>query len=101
MTTTPEFDTVLWGGSSFIGKLVAEHLHQTYGVDGSIRWAIGGIWTPAASIAEKITPRLIENAGVNFELLNDTGERYPIGSVLFGSDTTNVVENQSRTAALQ
>lgn len=36
------FDVVLWGGTSFVGKLVAEHLHQTYGVDGPIRWAIGG-----------------------------------------------------------
>ncbi len=42
MTNTPEFDVVLWGGSSFIGKLVAEHLHQQYGVNDSLRWAIGG-----------------------------------------------------------
>ena len=42
MTNQPEFDIVLWGGSSFVGKLVAEHLHQMYGVDDSIRWAIGG-----------------------------------------------------------
>ncbi|MEO1241872.1 MAG: saccharopine dehydrogenase NADP-binding domain-containing protein [Pseudomonadota bacterium] len=42
MIRKPEFDIVLWGGSSFIGKLVAEHLHQTYGIDGQIRWAIGG-----------------------------------------------------------
>ena len=42
MTNKPEFDIVLWGGSSFVGRLVAEHLHQTYGVDGPIRWAIGG-----------------------------------------------------------
>ncbi|MDC0936981.1 saccharopine dehydrogenase NADP-binding domain-containing protein [Pirellulales bacterium] len=42
MTTKLEFDIVLWGGSSFVGKLVAEHLHKTYGVEGQIRWAIGG-----------------------------------------------------------
>ena len=42
MTKELEFDIVLWGGSSFVGKLVAEHLYQTYGVDGQIRWAIGG-----------------------------------------------------------
>ncbi|NND96448.1 MAG: saccharopine dehydrogenase [Pirellulaceae bacterium] len=42
MTKRPEFDIVLWGGSSFVGRLVAEHLHQTYGVDGEIRCAIGG-----------------------------------------------------------
>lgn len=42
MTSKPEFDVVLWGGSSFVGRLVAEHLQQTYGVNGPIRWAIGG-----------------------------------------------------------
>ena len=42
MTKKAEFDIVLWGGYSFIGKLVAEHLHQRYGVDGDLRWAIGG-----------------------------------------------------------
>ena len=42
MTNRSEFDVVLWGGSSFVGRLVAEHLHNTYGVDGRIRWAIGG-----------------------------------------------------------
>jgi short subunit dehydrogenase-like uncharacterized protein len=42
MTNKSEFDIVLWGGSSFVGKLVAEHLLHTYGVDGPIRWAIGG-----------------------------------------------------------
>jgi len=42
MTRKPEFDVVLWGGSSFVGKLVAEHLHQQYGVDDTLRWAIGG-----------------------------------------------------------
>jgi len=42
MTDKPEFDIVLWGGSSFIGKLVAEHLHQKYGVNGGLCWAIGG-----------------------------------------------------------
>jgi short subunit dehydrogenase-like uncharacterized protein len=42
MATKPQFDIVLWGGSSFVGRLVAEHLHQTYGVDAQVRWAIGG-----------------------------------------------------------
>ena len=42
MTKGAEFDIVLWGGSSFVGKLIAEHLHQHYGVGGSLRWAIGG-----------------------------------------------------------
>ena len=42
MTKKPELDIVLWGGSSFTGRLVVEHLHQQYGVDGGLRWAIGG-----------------------------------------------------------
>ena len=41
MTKKLKLDVALWGGSSFVGKLVAEHLHHTYGVDGQIRWAIG------------------------------------------------------------
>ncbi len=42
MIKKPGLDIVLWGGSGFVGKLVAEHLYQHYGVDGSLRWAIGG-----------------------------------------------------------
>ena len=42
MAKKPEFDIVLWGGSSFIGRLVAEHLHQQYSVNGGLRWAVGG-----------------------------------------------------------
>lgn len=39
MTKKFKFDMVLWGGSSFVGKLVAEHLHKTYGVSGRGRTA--------------------------------------------------------------
>jgi len=42
MTKKTEFDIILWGGSGFIGKLVAEHIYQHYGVDAGLRWAIGG-----------------------------------------------------------
>lgn len=42
MTKRTEFDVVLWGGSSFVGKLIAEHLHQHYGVGESLCWAMGG-----------------------------------------------------------
>jgi len=42
MTRKPKFDIVLWGGSSFVGRLVVEHLYQKYGVDDGLRWAIGG-----------------------------------------------------------
>jgi len=42
MNKKTEFDIVLWGGYSFVGKLVAEHLYQRHGVDGNLCWAIGG-----------------------------------------------------------
>lgn len=40
--TTREFDVVLYGAASFVGKLAARYLHQTYGVDGDLKWAIAG-----------------------------------------------------------
>ncbi|MGI9455258.1 MAG: saccharopine dehydrogenase family protein [Aeoliella sp.] len=61
----------------------------------------GGFWTPGAAIAEKIIPRLIENAGMNFELLSEAGDRCPVGSVLFGSDGKNTFKHQTEVAALQ
>lgn len=39
---TGPFDVVLWGATGFTGKLVAEHLLARHGVDGELRWAIGG-----------------------------------------------------------
>ncbi len=42
MTGETEFDIILWGGSSYVGRLVAEYLCTQYGVNGSLRWAIGG-----------------------------------------------------------
>lgn len=42
MTEEGQFDIILWGGSSFVGRLVAEHLYAKYGLNGSLRWAIGG-----------------------------------------------------------
>lgn len=37
-----EFDIIVWGATGFTGQLVAEHLANTYGVSGDLRWAIGG-----------------------------------------------------------
>ncbi len=50
----------------------------------------GGLWTPGAAIADKIIPRLIENAGMKFALLTETGERCLIGCELFGSEAPKV-----------
>ena len=45
--------------------------------------------TPAAAIADKIIPRLTNNAGMNFALLNETGERCPVKPESFGSEVPN------------
>ncbi|HZZ88825.1 MAG TPA: saccharopine dehydrogenase NADP-binding domain-containing protein [Caulobacteraceae bacterium] len=37
-----EFDIILWGATGYTGRLVAEHLLQTYGAGDQLRWAIGG-----------------------------------------------------------
>ncbi|MEM9256064.1 MAG: saccharopine dehydrogenase NADP-binding domain-containing protein [Pseudomonadota bacterium] len=39
---TREFDVVVWGATGFTGKLVVEYLVNTYGVDGTLKWAIAG-----------------------------------------------------------
>jgi len=35
-------DLIVFGATGFTGRLVAEYLNATYGVDGEVRWAIGG-----------------------------------------------------------
>ncbi len=40
--TEREFDVVVWGATGFTGRLVAEYLHQTYGVEGDLKWAVAG-----------------------------------------------------------
>jgi short subunit dehydrogenase-like uncharacterized protein len=37
-----EFDVIVWGATGFTGRLVAEHLLHRHGVEGQLRWAIGG-----------------------------------------------------------
>src|SRR5262245_46981547 len=37
-----EFEVIVYGASGFTGRLVAEHLLKTYGVDGDVRWAMAG-----------------------------------------------------------
>ena len=36
------FDVVVWGASGFTGRLVAQYLAETYGIDGELRWAVAG-----------------------------------------------------------
>ena len=42
MTDTPSFDVLVYGASGFTGQLVCEYLHQTYGDEGELRWAMAG-----------------------------------------------------------
>lgn len=37
-----DFDVIVWGASGFTGRLVAEYLYGKYGIDGDLRWAMGG-----------------------------------------------------------
>jgi short subunit dehydrogenase-like uncharacterized protein len=37
-----EFDVILWGATGFTGRLVADYLLQRFGVEGELRWALGG-----------------------------------------------------------
>ncbi|MFT6360780.1 MAG: short subunit dehydrogenase-like uncharacterized protein, partial [Saprospiraceae bacterium] len=42
MSDNREFDIIFWGASGFTGRLVAEYMVQKYGVNGSVKWAMGG-----------------------------------------------------------
>lgn len=37
-----QYDVVVLGASGFTGRLVVEYLHQTYGSDGELKWAVAG-----------------------------------------------------------
>jgi short subunit dehydrogenase-like uncharacterized protein len=36
------FDLIVFGATGFTGRLVAEYLHNTYGVDRDVKWAMAG-----------------------------------------------------------
>jgi short subunit dehydrogenase-like uncharacterized protein len=58
------YDLVVYGASGFTGRLVAEHLLDTYGATGGIRWAMAGRST--AKLAEV---RSLIGAPPNFPLI--------------------------------
>jgi short subunit dehydrogenase-like uncharacterized protein len=37
-----ELDVIVYGATGYTGRLVAEHLLKTYGIDGAVRWAMAG-----------------------------------------------------------
>jgi short subunit dehydrogenase-like uncharacterized protein len=42
MTTSTEFDVIIWGASGFTGRLVAEYYLRHYGVTKDFKWAMAG-----------------------------------------------------------
>lgn len=42
MSTSQEFDIIIYGASGFTGRLVAEYLNRQYGTDTSLKWAMAG-----------------------------------------------------------
>ncbi|WP_197474857.1 saccharopine dehydrogenase NADP-binding domain-containing protein, partial [Oleiphilus sp. HI0079] len=42
MSDSREYDVIIWGASSFTGRLVAEFYLNTYGLDGELKWAMAG-----------------------------------------------------------
>ena len=42
----------------------------------------GGFWTPAAAIADRIIPRLVQNAGLQFRIGTESGDDCPVSEVL-------------------
>ena len=42
MSSTPEFDIIVYGATGYTGRLVAEYLSQEYAEDSGLRWAMAG-----------------------------------------------------------
>jgi short subunit dehydrogenase-like uncharacterized protein len=42
MNPAAEFDVIVYGATGYTGRLVAEHLAQSYGVGGEVTWAMAG-----------------------------------------------------------
>lgn len=64
MTTERSYDVVVWGATGFTGRLVMEYMHETYGVDGDVSWAVG------ARNADKL-------AAVKRQVLGDDSDKVP------------------------
>ena len=37
-----QYDTIVYGGTGYTGRLVAEYLNKTYGLNGDVTWAVAG-----------------------------------------------------------
>lgn len=57
VTNMKQFDVVIFGATSFVGKLVVQHLLEVYGVGRSVSWAIAGrSQAKLAALRDDITP---------------------------------------------
>ncbi|OXE35135.1 MAG: saccharopine dehydrogenase [Phenylobacterium zucineum] len=69
MNPKAEFDIIVYGATGFTGRLVAEYLAQTYGVDGEAKWAMAGRSADKlAAVRDEIgapanTPLIVADAG--------------------------------------
>ncbi|MEM6766659.1 MAG: saccharopine dehydrogenase NADP-binding domain-containing protein [Bacteroidota bacterium] len=61
------YDIIIWGASGFTGRLVAEYLYNTYGVDKDLKWAMGGrnegkLAEVRAAVADENVPLIIADS---------------------------------------
>ena len=42
MSTDRELDIIVYGATGYTGRLVAEYLHDCYGVNGDVKWGVAG-----------------------------------------------------------
>ena len=57
-----EFDVIVYGASGFTGRLVVEYLHDRYGTEGNLRWAVAG--RSAEKLAALLAKRGIDSAAI-------------------------------------
>ena len=77
MIAKPKCDVIVFGATSFVGKLITEYLWRQYGIDGELSWGIAGRSTERLQAlrdglgkgAAKL-PTLVANAEDEEELRN-------------------------------
>ncbi len=67
MTAEREFDIIVWGATGFTGRLVAEYLHQRYGDDATLKWAMAGrnlkkLEAVRAEVADDSVPLIVADS---------------------------------------
>ena len=75
MNQSREFDIIVWGASGFTGRLVALYLFVKYGINGDLKWAMGGrnlkkLEKVRDKIANKNVPLVIADSNDKVSLFN-------------------------------